>query len=85
MTHDRTAAILTYLTSRLSVCSVWMVDADADAPHSLSHTLTPHSSLSHSLTLPHSLSFARARSFQSPDKGRAIREKRCRLEEVSTS
>lgn len=48
--------------------------------HCLSHSLTPHS-----LSLPHSLSFARARSFQSPDKGRAIREKRCRLEEVSTS
>lgn len=69
---------------RLSVCSVWMVDADADAPHSLSHTLslTPHSL---TLSLPHSPSIARARSFQSPDKGRAIREKRCRLEEVSTS
>lgn len=69
---------------RLSVCSVWMVDADADAPHSLSHTLslTPHSL---TLSLPHSPSLAHARSFQSPDKGRAIREKRCRLEEVSTS
>lgn len=84
MTHDRTAAILTYLTSRLSVCSVWMVDADADAdaPHSLSLTLTPHS---HPLSFSHSPSLAHARSFQSPDKGRAIREKRCRLEEVSTS
>lgn len=40
MTHDRTAAILTYLTSRLSVCSVWMVDADADADAPLSLTLT---------------------------------------------
>lgn len=42
---------------RLSVCSVWMVDADADAPHSLSHTLslTPHSlTLSLFLILPHS-------------------------------
>lgn len=69
---------------RLSVCSVWMVDADADAPHSHSHTLslTPHTL---TLTVPHSPSLAHARSFQSPDKGRAIREKRCRLEEVSTS
>lgn len=71
---------------RLSVCSVWMVDADADAPLSLSHTLslTPHT-LTLTLTVPHSPSLAHARSFQSPDKGRAIREKRCRLEEVSTS
>lgn len=49
---------------------------------SLTVSLTPHSL---TLSLPHSPSFARARSFQSPDKGRAIREKRCRLEEVSTS
>lgn len=74
----------TYLTSRLSVCSVWMVDADADADAPLSLSLSLSLPLLTS-SLPHSLSFARARSFQSPDKGRAIREKRCRLEEVSTS
>lgn len=42
---------------RLSVCSVWMVDADADADAPLSHTLShclSHSSLSHFLILSHS-------------------------------
>lgn len=53
----------TYLTSRLSVCSVWMVDADADADAplslSLSHCLS-HSSLSHPLSSSFSLNRTRA-------------------------
>lgn len=62
MTHDRTAAILTYLTSRLSVCSVWMVDGGCGcgcATLTLSHTHT-HSSLSPSLILSFSLTRTRA-------------------------